>query len=245
MTDCAVWSRVLSAGELPAPVFNPGSISGLVGWWDAAALGTVHLSGSEVTQWDDKSGLGNNMSRPGGATGPSSGTRTKNGLNVLDFVSAQRLTPGLATSLGYTAFVVCVQDTTPGSPFVSTLLHWGTANERGIRIGSGTSDVVETAGGIRSTAGAFVANGTWRQITGEEATAGGGVLRVRDNGAAGSATTTLGGPNAFDNLTIGAQPGGVRPLDGAIAEIILYYPMISTTDRDLVEAYLIAKWAIP
>ena len=64
----------------------------LIAWYDASDTGTITTSGSEVTQIDDKSGNGYDLTPPG--TGPDSGTDTINGNNVLTFVGAEYLKNG-------------------------------------------------------------------------------------------------------------------------------------------------------
>lgn len=52
-------------------------------WWDASDTTTITATGSNVTLLADKSGRGNDLT-PNGVE-PVTGTRTVNGLNVLDF----------------------------------------------------------------------------------------------------------------------------------------------------------------
>jgi hypothetical protein len=63
---------------------QPADIPNLQLWFDAADATTITESGGLVSQWDDKSGNGRNLSQSGGAQ-PTTGTQTINGLNVIDF----------------------------------------------------------------------------------------------------------------------------------------------------------------
>jgi hypothetical protein len=58
--------------------------SDLLGWYDASDPLTITSSGSAVSQWNDKSGKGQHLTQGTGAAQPKTGTRTLNGLNVLD-----------------------------------------------------------------------------------------------------------------------------------------------------------------
>ena len=66
---------------------TPSSVSDLEGWYDASDTGTVTLSGSDVTDWDDKSGNSNDFTE-----GSSHPTYTS-GVSV-DFTSSQRMLNG-------------------------------------------------------------------------------------------------------------------------------------------------------
>ena len=72
-------------------IFNtpsPSAISDIAGWWESTA--GVHLSGSNVTQWDDQSGAGINVTNTGSyPTYSASGG--PNGLPYLSFASAEFL----------------------------------------------------------------------------------------------------------------------------------------------------------
>jgi hypothetical protein len=115
ITKAAVWSKVLEispASELPVT-------SGLWGWWDASDAATITDAGSgKVSQWDDKSGNGRHVTQASPGNRPTTGIRTINGLNAIDFVRAnnQALTrSGLGSSVlvnggEWTAYFVYVLD---------------------------------------------------------------------------------------------------------------------------------------
>ena len=54
-------------------------------WLDASDASTITDSGGSVSQWDDKSGNSANATQGTGSKQPTTGTRTLNGLNVIDF----------------------------------------------------------------------------------------------------------------------------------------------------------------
>ena len=72
---------LLNAGIISG--FSPLSLSPLA-WFDASDTSTITESGGAVTQWADKSGNANNANA---GTSPVTGTRTVNGLNVIDFIT--------------------------------------------------------------------------------------------------------------------------------------------------------------
>lgn len=64
--------------------FNPLSLSPQA-WYDASDTSTITSSGGAVSQWNDKSGNGRNVTQASSASQPGTGAVTKNGLNVLTF----------------------------------------------------------------------------------------------------------------------------------------------------------------
>lgn len=64
--------------------FTPLSLQPEV-WLDASDSSTITLSGSSVTQWNDKSGNGRNVSQGTGLNQPTLTTSVVSGLNEIDF----------------------------------------------------------------------------------------------------------------------------------------------------------------
>jgi len=73
--------------------FTPASDGALNGWWDAADASTLTATGGLVSAWADKSG-GAALSQPVSTQQPSTGVRSLNGLNVIDFNGARFLQRG-------------------------------------------------------------------------------------------------------------------------------------------------------
>ena len=63
--------------------FNPTSVGGCTLWLDAADSSTITLSGSTVTQWNDKSGNGYNTTSYGGT--PTLLANAINGVQSISF----------------------------------------------------------------------------------------------------------------------------------------------------------------
>lgn len=84
--------------------FNPRSVSGLEGWWDAADASSVTLDSGRVSTWADKSGKGRNATNStSGSTQPDYILAARNGRNVLRFAAAsnQRLATANATDFSF------------------------------------------------------------------------------------------------------------------------------------------------
>jgi hypothetical protein len=67
--------------------FSPLDLSPVL-WLDASDTSTITESGGAVSQWDDKSGNGYNLTQGTAAAQPKSGTATLNGLNVIEYDGA-------------------------------------------------------------------------------------------------------------------------------------------------------------
>lgn len=66
--------------------------AGLWAWHDAADSGTITHESGRVTEWQDKSGNGCDVSMSSGHSArPYTGTRSMNGQNVLEFIGGERL----------------------------------------------------------------------------------------------------------------------------------------------------------
>jgi len=61
----------------------PGNIAHV--WYDAADTTTISLSGSAVTQWNDKGSAGLNLTQGTAANRPASGLNTLNSKNIINF----------------------------------------------------------------------------------------------------------------------------------------------------------------
>ena len=64
--------------------FTPADDPSVIGWWDASDLATITESGGLVSAWADKAG-GAALTQSQNFDQPSTGTRSLNGLNVIDF----------------------------------------------------------------------------------------------------------------------------------------------------------------
>lgn len=73
--------------------FTPLSLQPAL-WLDASDTTTITESGGAVSQWNDKSGNSRNFTQAVGISQPTTGTRTLNGLNVLDFDGSNHFLDG-------------------------------------------------------------------------------------------------------------------------------------------------------
>jgi hypothetical protein len=78
---------IIASSRQTAPPFTPLSLSPLA-WYDASDTATLTVASNLVSQWDDKSGNGYNLTQGTSVARPDSGLTTRNGLNVVDFDGA-------------------------------------------------------------------------------------------------------------------------------------------------------------
>ena len=231
-------------------VILPTDIPGCAVWLDAADATTLTLSGSNVTQWRDKSGLGNNgtvIGTPVTSTGAFQG-RSSVYLNG----SAMIQGPVSITGTQLTAFAV-VQFASFGVDDVRVL-------------SLGTTSNVDWDSGLRcvpiffSSAGTFagrLAQYRYPQVNGYGVTAAsntpylitsgftGTTSLFYTNGAVGSTNSNITGTFAVSAYGVGAivnNSGGNLP--GYIAEVIIYNTSLTDTQRQQLEGYLAWKWGL-
>jgi len=255
---------ILASSKLGAPA-EP--VAGYKAWYDASDTATITVSGSAVTQWNDKSANGYNLTQGTSANRPSSGTRTINSLNVIDFdgtndslsASTAANWTFLNNAGGSSIFMVVLSDTTATERFIFSTAQSSSSNV-GIDFIRQANGVVKqfVRRGVSGTA-AVSANsqGTWTDATGVYYT----LLLSPNNGTtldraistvnggaeqkSNSATNAPSASNTTQALDVGDYfNGGRTAFNGAIGEIIFYDSVLSGTDADLNEAYLSNKWGL-
>jgi hypothetical protein len=256
---------IISEALIP---FDPTSISGCKLWLDAADTSTISLSGSAVTQWDDKSGNSRTFTQGTSGNRPSSGTRSQNGRNVLDFDGGDFLNSTAAASVWKflsdgtenTIFLVATSDiaSTFGISF-GNAVNTAAVGFHGARfrdapvvletfIANGSGIVLLNTGGTY-TAGTFIYF-TTRQKPADATAANRSLSQANLNTAFSNNTSTAtpSGSNPTQTLLIGGsktQNGDPTNLfDGGIGELLMYDSYLSNTDTSTVQSYLSTKWGI-
>ncbi|MCC7259478.1 MAG: FG-GAP repeat protein [Alphaproteobacteria bacterium] len=241
-----------SLGSCSNTITTPATISGLKLWADASDTASITKNGSnQVSQWNDKSGQNNHLTQASATEKPLSGTRTLNGLNVLDFISDDSLAtawPWAApVSFPITAFLVAGQDIpVPGAGAGGVFIDGKEGATSGgwfcLGSGYGVDYYVED--------GPDVALGTVAdtnpklfsiQIDDSPGTLDNTRLYVDGILRAGPANGADPGA-ALNNLSVGRWWSD--GIDGFIGELIIYQGKLSDQDRKRVECYLSKKWAV-
>ena len=84
--------------------FDPKSIANLSVWYDASDATTITLNGSNVSQWNDKSGNGYHASQSTSANQPAYVTNDRNGRPVVSFDGVNDSLVTSSFSNGWTTF---------------------------------------------------------------------------------------------------------------------------------------------
>ena len=259
VTQVSNATTVTYPGVFSTP-FSPLDLSPTL-WLDASDETTITESGGAVSQWDDKSGNGNNVTQGTASAQPTTGVDTLNGLNVINFDGSDRLVAATASDWtflndgsNHTLFVVSKR---PSSATAMGLL--ATANVGGARLGL---IVIQT-----NTLFQHLLYGTVNTITVNNAPTVStqnwqiGVINADPDNATASARSTIsvnGGADQTANtatgavsgtapnhpLTIGSYGGGSNALLGDIAEIIVVDGTLTAQQIADTETYLADKWAI-
>lgn len=243
-------------------LFSPNLISGLQAWYDASDSSSITLSSTEVTQWNDKSASSFNVT-PNGAGNRPSYTNTQNGRKVVTFTTGKGLGNSSATALrsvsGWTIFTAfgTSATTTAQNVFVVGVNTQGAARAEVVYINPTTGYV--DCGGRRLSGDSYAAATTstnvgsdfnvWTGVgdyTNTTATLFKNGTQVAQNTSWLTAGSTA---NDWGSISVGAASGWLSspgaPLIGSIGEIVVYNSVLSTADRQRVEAYLKTKWATP
>ena len=246
--------------------FTPASIANLKAWYDASDTGTITVSGTAVTQWNDKSGNGYNLTQGTAGKRPQSGTRTQNGLNAIDYDGSDDV---LAAS---TAANWAFLNNSGGSTYFMAIYTDAAADGRILFDTSGTTTgnvgvynyvistdavqavVVKGVGGqvvlvqVTTQTAADNTASYWSFLSDPNNGTAANRIKIWKNGAnpinTNTDTAALSNSNPAYPLNLGGQSFLSESFDGLMCEVIFYSGLLSDADRQKVEAYLAAKWAI-
>jgi hypothetical protein len=249
-----------TAAALPGTPFNPTQISGCVLWLDANDKATMTFNGSAITQWNDKSSVGNYVFQSTVGNAPTLGT-SQNGLNTVYFATTnQQLVSSQnnATSGNSSRTVIILfwcptltsayYTVTGTESSASPAPAWGHCKNANSDV-----DYPFTYGGSPDTY-SFVYSTpnpllTYSQYDSTSSTLSGYYATV---GATGG-TTTVGNfitKSATFNTTSGVwylgrrQQAATGSVTSHLMEMIQYNTPISTSQRQQIEGYLAQKWAL-
>jgi hypothetical protein len=218
-------------------------VSGYTAWYDASDATSITLSAGAVSQWNDKSGNGYNLTQSTSARQPSTGTRTLNGRNVLAFNGTsdylvRNSTPVLTQP--NTVFVVAASDTVNAQQVVFD--DGGSSGQSGGAVyisndnkfhiyALGSVEVGNTNANTNPHCFSAVFNGTSSTL----------FVDGTQSGSSGDA-----GSQSMTGFSVGDfQDGFGWYWGGVVAEVVVYHSLLSDAQRQSVESYLRAKWGTP
>lgn len=235
-----------TSGDPPAPPFVPTDIANLGLWLDASDAATITLDGSNnVSQWNDKSGNGRNLTqgvttqRPSYTSGVVSfdGSDDNLGIGSYNLTSATESSlfavlrhRTVATSLG-----VAVAFGTNSSFGGQSLERGRTSGKRGYVVGRNTpSGNEQTLAGSDITTLRIVQGNVYSGTTLE-----GFVNNVSDG------TASFTGPlNSGSGFILGRYFATGFPANVDVCEVVHYNRALTSGERASLHAYFVAKWSI-
>lgn len=235
--------------------FAPTDIANCGGWWDASDTASITASGGAVSQWNDKSGNARHFTQGTGTNQPTTGTRTQNSLNVLDFDGSNDfMSAGDVLDVGtggLTVFVVAAYDVTGNGGLLSKSRagveggRWGFVRDSGtmLAIFEDTANrqvsKADTSTSARIVAQRVVRSGGNNQLYFGSTSQG----TVATSGATNYNTTNVLLVGSY-NDTAGTGPLAGYYLNGWVGEVIVYTTNLADADMTTVFNYLSAKWSV-
>jgi hypothetical protein len=251
-------------GILPIPM----RVSGLQLWLDAADVSTlfdatsggslVTADGSAVARWQDKSGNGRHATQSTANARPVLKTSIKNSKNVLRFDGSNDWLQSNFTSVSqYSMFIVCKRISSASNIYGNFTWIFGIGKNLDVSTASRLTQL-----GFTSSPDTFIwdprpGTGTISITRNDNfnvhsciAPLGAGTARYLLNGA-NEQTLNASALNGTTNTPLVASIGITTwdksfPffLNGDVSEILVYDKALTTTQRQSIESYLNAKWAL-
>lgn len=259
-TQVSAWFPNATRTRLANFNFLPSDIPSLQLWLDAADLTTITESSGSVTQWNDKSGNGYDVTQGTAARRPVTGTRTLNGRNVIDFDGSddnlnRQTSMGLWQNItGGTLYFVSVYDISPTTP---RILFYIRRNNTVAMAGNspGTKANKYNAGGRTDAAQILMVVNSTNDIP-----AGTGIIQssvfdiantdlfIYVNGVLQGTNTSYQTTSTTDfesnRLEVGSRVDSTAAINGTIGEILVYHTAHTAEQRQAVESYLKTKWNV-
>lgn len=244
--------RFQAAGALWTPAqINPDI------WHDASDTATVTVSGSSVSQWNDKSGNNRHIQQAAAASQPVYTAAAQNGRNVITFDGVNDILS--AASVGSSGLV------SVSMLAVFKMLSGGSSEDTPIGIGQ-TGAVGEDRVFYRSSSSSSVGFASWARdvptssisydINGSyhifgcwntQLSVSTPNVRLMRDGTVISATTSSAMSLTANGFSVGSLQGAAVAnyyTNFQVGEILVFYNAISDTNRQLCEGYFAHRWGL-
>lgn len=237
------------------PTWTPSALgSDLALWLDADDASTITLNGSNVSQWNDKSGNGRNIGQAVATQQPAYSNAGLNGKNILTFDGTDDIL-FRDTQLDGLSNVSMFA--------VMRYISGGATQDLPIGIGTGTAGRVRsffrtTSGTTQGFAGwsADVASSVYSLdiggahhifSVGNTALSGANNVFIGRDGLSTAYTSGAALGTTFAGFSVGSLQGtqvGAYYSNVSIAEIVVLPKAVSSTEREQIEGYLAWKWGL-
>jgi hypothetical protein len=236
---------------------TPLSISGCTLWLDASDASTITRSGSSITQWNDKSGTGNNMIPWTTFSNATVSSNFQNNLNVINF-SANGVYQGLSSSGSYPVdvyLVMALKDTTTHADVITVHSSNSPSSFNSLTFGEYTASRWHNGseGFARTPNCVSPSNETSTSFLLMNWSLSNSNYIVRRNGIQLVRTTSYTFSRPADSrFQIGfrVNPAAFSPgstagtFRGYIGEIVAYNSQLGDVQRQQIETYLGLKWGL-
>jgi hypothetical protein len=213
----------------------------------------VTLSGSNVTQWTDKTGNGFHFTVPSGFISPVYTSNAINGLPALSFTTTggDQMLRNTSISINvsaYTIFALVRQNASAPSPYGANYILGGnpTGGEYSLLYGTYTGgNFISSTGNSSNTWNDLAVNSPNTQLKSTTLTGmvvNGTVLTPYINGTAMNTKTGTTGP--YTGMSVGGMQNGGQIWGGFICEILIFNSALTSSERQVVEGYLANKWGL-
>lgn len=243
------YNGALVGGEAVIPAMTAlTDIPGLVIDFDAADPATISATGALVNTWTNKGSYGGSATSAS-SNRPSTGTRTMNGLNTLDFSGANHMDmsaePGALTAASNTIFRVWDNDLNATAAFHDLAQTAAAGNVRsGLQVDVGNVDnrIYQYCGS------SAISDPNAPESDGPAITTMLGMPTIAYNYINSLTRSGANGAPTYSTSTvwrIGGDPDVTSSRwNGAISQIAAYNRTLTTDEQFLVEGYLAWKWGM-
>lgn len=224
--------------------FAPSSLSNLELWLDCSDTSTMTLSGSDITQLNDKSGNGRNFTQATTSKAPDDIASAQNGLHGCRFDGTDDIMTGTVGS-DRSAFTIAIALKSSRQRQFDTPLDSNDTSTGSITFctGSGGNTLqafVDDIGNFATSSGTWSASTAFTAILTYDGTT---ITTYVNNAGAGTGTSSSRVWKAATELG-NDSGGGFFPWKDDIYEVVFYSRVLNSTERGQVHSYLVSKWGI-
>jgi len=231
----------------------PIPVAGYSLWLDAShAASFTYSSGTVVSQWSDRSANAYNFTQATVVNQPNRNA-TQNSLSAVTFgtnlLANTSLNWGASNS---TLFVVAKEDKTLGTGYMNLVTTGsGATGQWGYGVsdtGAGDNLGLFDIGQAFASFGTSMTNGNADVLAFKTAGISGGVTQAyayKNGTAVVTQPQSISSTTSAAGIVLGSNSALNESFFGYVCEVILYPSQLSDADRNLVEAYLKAKWGTP
>jgi len=230
-------------GSAQSSTFLPTDVSGLKVWLDASDASTITKDGSDlVSQWDDKSGEGNDIAQATGSLQPLWVDSVQNSKPIIrgdgiDNTIGRATYTGGAEAQINTILIVCKMSADVHGIYNSYMFDSGNSSYRHLFTTWNPTDIhLMFAGTILDSTSIDT---SFHVYTLEYNSTSSIMRQDKSQLTTGDAST-----QGMQGLTFFSGFNGGQTGNGDIGEFLFYNKQLSTAERDNLEDYLTDKWGL-